>query len=81
VVDFLATKTDIAQIKTKIIKEISIVRKEISEVETRLSKDISVKISKVQSDQKEQFKWFVTILITLFGVMITMMIYLITKIG
>jgi len=66
IIDFLATKTDIANLKV-----------DMANLEVRLIKEIS----KVQTGQKDQFKWFVTILVALFSIMIGIMLYMITKIG
>jgi len=97
-VDFIATKSDIAQSETKLIEKISdikydlkqeiydvgtrltekiySIRQEVSDVKSELKQDIS----NVQTQQKKQFMWFVGILVTLFGIMISLLIYVISKI-
>jgi len=71
--DYVATKTDIANLKV----DIANLKVDMANLEVRLIKEIS----KVQTGQKDQFKWFITILVALFSIMVGIMLYMITKIG
>jgi len=94
-VDFLSTREDVTNVRKEIVESKSVISQHIWDVKVDLSGKISKTnerisdlrielkedIAKVGFDQKKQFKWFVGIMVTLFGVMMSTMTYMLTNIS
>ena len=66
----LATKEDIAEVRSELKEEIAEVRKEIAEGKTELKEDIAEvrkEIAEVRSELKTDIKWIMGIMITGLG--------------
>jgi len=79
IVDFLATKTDIANLEVKIARLDTKFTKEFSDIELRLSEkmaknkeDTNEKFEQLRSEMRQQFRWLIgSVIVTLIVVVIT----------
>jgi len=79
------TNERISQVETRLTEKISETNDRISQVETRLTEQITdvkteltAKISEtatiLQADNKRQFKWFIGVIVAMFGILVSLML-------